>query len=442
MKKTKTLPGKEPLISVGIVTADEVQVALNGQYRIQDKEYYFAETVIISSKNGGLLLSAKNLEIKENAIEIQPLESSIICIENVVIGKQFHWEKKEIQSFEGRFRFLKEDSMVTAINEIELEKYIASVISSEMSSANHPELLKAHAVMSRSWLMAQILNSSSNREKRIESPDKIIRWYDREDHDLFDVCADDHCQRYQGIGKIKNMAAIEAVKSTRGIFLTTENQICDARFSKCCGGISEAYDNIWDSKEVTYLHAVRDHQTENIPDLTLETDIENWILASPDSFCNTENAVILDQILPDFDRKTQDFYRWKISYTNGELSKIIHKKSGIDFGRIEDLISLKRGKSGRIIELQITGEKTQMIVGKELEIRKWLSPTHLYSSAFVVNKKGDKEYPETFELTGAGWGHGAGLCQIGAAVMALKGYDHTEILAHYFRNATIKSLYE
>ncbi len=277
----------------------------------------------------------------------------------------------------------------------------------------------------------------------IKHENEIIRWYDREDHTIFDVCADDHCQRYQGITKASSRQVADAVRATRGQVLAYDDgEICDARFSKCCGGVTEEFQYCWENTPKPYLLAVRDGTGTMPHDLTKEANAEEWIRSAPDSFCNTSDRKVLSQVLNDYDQETPDFYRWHVTYTQEELAALIKEKTGTDFGGIVDLVPVERGKSGRICRLKIVGTKATLTIGKELEIRRTLSKSHLYSSAFVVDKEGSKDgLPERFVLTGAGWGHGVGLCQIGAAVMGEQGYGYDRILLHYYRGADIKKLY-
>lgn len=389
---------------------------------------------------------------KFKKLEFKPLEIEDSCFDlyNVSIGKDFHWERTEKQSFEGNLIIMVEETMLTAINQVPLESYLTSVISSEMSAKASEELLKAHAVISRSWLLSQLQQKGKNFVKVqgfIENEKEHIKWYDREDHQNFDVCADDHCQRYQGITKASTLKVIKAIEATRGQVLCYDEEICDARFSKCCGGMMEEFQNCWQDSPKPYLLGIADNfgsvvkektvENNKIPDLRDEENANKYISGSPEAFCNTKDKRILEQVLNNYDQETTDFFRWQVKYSKEEISKLIKKKSGLDFGTILELNPLQRGISGRIIKLEIVGEKRTLIIGKELEIRKWLSPTHLYSSAFVVEKINDE-----FVLNGAGWGHGVGLCQIGAAVMGEKGFDYNEILNHYYPNAELVILYK
>jgi stage II sporulation protein D len=359
---------------------------------------------------------------------------------NVTIGSRFHWERTENQTFQGDLILLpRDDKTIAVINEIPLEDYLKSVISSEMSGAAPMEFLKAHAILSRSWLLAALDHKKKTKETSISSKkmtdEEVIRWYDREEHDLFDVCADDHCQRYQGITKIVSKQAEEAVCETRGMVITYQDEICDARYSKACGGITENFDTAWDDKRVPYLKSISDASVPHRPVRT-EEEAFAWILSAPDAYCNTNDEGLLEKILPDFDRETKAFSRWKVQYSRSELEEILREKSGLDFGTLKEIVPITRGPSGRISRLKILGSKKSMVVGKELEIRRWLSRTHLYSSAFVVTAEAGR-----FTFHGAGWGHGVGLCQIGAAVMATKGFSTEDILKHYFRGVKIQKIY-
>ena len=411
-----------PLVSVGIVGAESITFTLNGY-----------------GEDG----SSRTATIHNGLIQYDGKAHTRLCFKpqspddsfslmDVVIGVNFHWQRLETQTFRGSLRLLADGGKIWAINDLPVEDYLESVISSEMSAQSSLPLLMAHAVISRSWLMSQI-DGNTAPNTQASHGDAFIRWYDHTDHTLFDVCADDHCQRYQGITKETSPNVAEAIRRTRGELLTYGDEICDARFSKCCGGAMEEFQYCWDDTPKPYLKGIGDTPEETIPDLTVEENARQWILSSPKSFCNTTDKRILSQVLNDYDQETTDFYRWRVSYTQEELSKLVEKKLGAGLGTITDMRPLKRGTSGRICELRITGTKKTIIVGKELEIRRALSESHLYSSAFVVEKQDD-----TFTLIGAGWGHGVGLCQIGAAVMGDKGYAYDEILRHYYPGAEIE----
>jgi len=386
--------------------------------------------------------------IRGTEFRCRALNGATCTLCNVTIGIHFHWERKEDQTFEGNLHFLTDaNGTVSAINEIGVEQYLQSVISSEMSAEAPGELLKVHAITSRSWLVAMLERQKKYKNVRMPSQrsqgtkDEILRWYDREDHTHFDVCADDHCQRYQGITKVIAMSAKEAVSATRGQFLVYKNEICDARFSKACGGRTELFEHTWEETPIPYLQSVSDSAQAH-PQILNEADAERWILSSPDAYCNTSDGGILKQVLPSFDQETTDFFRWKVEYTQEQLVHILHTKSEIDFGIVMDLVPLSRGPSGRMDKLKVVGSKRTIIVGKELEIRRWFSKSHLYSSAFIIKIERDaKGIPVKFTLFGAGWGHGVGLCQIGAAVMAAKGCKAEEIVMHYFRKSELEKLY-
>jgi SpoIID/LytB domain protein len=357
------------------------------------------------------------------------LSACAFALDDMTIGIGFHWERKERQVFRGAIRIIKRPSGLTVINDVPLEEYVTSVISSEMSANCPIELLKAHAVISRSWLWFPKMGTPRGASMPPPSPrgSEIVRWYGREAHPDFDVCADDHCQRYQGITKAFSSSASEAVSATNGEMLLYGGSVCDARFSKCCGGITEVYSTAWEDEEIPYLKSIYDGPSQSYSDSP-----ENWIRSDPPAYCNTHDRNLLAQILPGFDQETRDFYRWRVVYTAEEAGELIQSRLNLDLGRITDLQPLARGPSGRIFRLKITGEKGHLIVGKELEIRRALSRSHLYSSAFIVEREAGR-----FVLRGAGWGHGVGLCQIGAAVMASEGIGYREILSHYYPGAEL-----
>lgn len=370
-------------------------------------------------------------------------ECPTFLLKNVRIGIGFHWDRLEDQEFEGTLEIRDNaDGTQTAINRLDVEDYLSSVITSEMSATSSLELLKAHAVISRSWVLRPIISPSTGTDKPdLSDPDRHVIWYERDAHEGFDVCADDHCQRYEGITRRDEHPEAaanvqKAIDATRGQVLMYDGKVCDARFYKACGGATELFENAWANEHYDYLEPVRDEIGTPLPDLTIEENAQAFIRTSPSAYCNTTDERILSQVLNNYDQETKDFYRWTVQYTKEELSDIIRERSGIDFGEILDLVPIKRGPSARLYEMQIVGSKRTMVIGKELEIRKWLSRSHLYSSAFVVdrNENGD------FTLTGAGWGHGVGLCQIGAAVMADKGYTYEQILAHYFPGSELKTI--
>lgn len=436
---------KEPEISVGIVNAQEIHFTLNARFLAKGETVSGNQKVLF--EEGGILWNGNVYR----ELTFTPLEDNAsFSLYDVTIGINFHWERQETQHFSGTLRLVVDEGKITAINILPAEDYLISVISSEMNATSSPEFLKAHAVISRSWLLAQIekRKALSKRDTGffsfLKTDTEYIRWYDREDHTIFDVCADDHCQRYQGITMASNQVVVEAVKATRGQVLMYNNSICDARFSKCCGGVTELFSTCWEDKDYPYLNSVRDTKDKTpVPDLTQEQEAEKWLRTSPESFCKTSDQAIISQILNNYDQETTDFYRWKVHYTQEELAGLIRTNTKNEYGQILDLIPIERGRSGRLSRLKIIGTKKEMIIGKELEIRRTLSDSHLFSSAFVVDKGPlDADgIPVWFELIGAGWGHGVGLCQIGAAVMGEQGYNYNEILLHYYEDADIRKLY-
>lgn len=440
--------GKQPDVTVGIVSAQKIHFSLNKPY-LAKGEKVLGEQVVEFSE-GGVLWNGN--QYSQLTFHPQSADASF-SLSDVTIGVNFHWERKENQTFLGTLRFVVESDKIVSINELPVEKYLESVISSEMSATSSLELLKAHAVISRSWLLAQmkkrreVAESGNNFFSFTKKEDTLIRWYDREDHTLFDVCADDHCQRYQGITKETSPHVAEAIRQTKGQILMDGEEICDARFSKCCGGITEEFQYCWEDTPKTYLTAVRDIALgveHTLPNLTNEEEAEKWIRFNPPAFCNTQDKKILSEVLNDYDQETVNFYRWKETLSQEKLQQLIADKLKMDLGAILDMKAVERGKSGRISKLQIIGTEKTFTIGKELEIRRTLSDSHLLSSAFVVDKydKDEQGVPQRFELIGAGWGHGVGLCQIGAAVMGEQGYHYDAILLHYYQGAEIKKLYK
>ena len=403
---------KEPKVQVGILFEPQIEFVLLNPYRMDGTEVSGKQ--VVTYDEGKILWNGRRYD--ELLFEPQHEQTDAFELLDVTIGINFHWERKEDQ------------------------RATASL-----------ELLKAHAVISRSWLLAQIqknkeiTEAQANYSAFTQTDEELIRWYDREDHTRFDVCADDHCQRYQGITRASTDIVKQAISATRGQVLTSDGKICDARFSKCCGGAFEEFQYCWEDIKYPYLAQQRDSKTHaTLPDLTQEVEADRWIRTSPEAFCNTTDKKILSQVLNNYDQETTDFYRWKVEYTQEELSALILKRSGIDYGQIIDLIPIARGTSGRLWKLKIVGTKRTLTIGKELEIRRTLSTSHLYSSAFVVDKEelSAEGIPGRFILTGAGWGHGVGLCQIGAAVMGEQGYKYDAILLHYYIGASIDKLYE
>jgi len=480
----------QPQVSVGIMHADKVDFTLNNKYRlirkngiINSKGPVYEGNLSVAMQDGKLLFDG-HLCTDLLFEPVEEMSTGTFWLRDVVIGVNFHWERKEDQMFEGNLKFIVENGQVCPINILGVEDYLTSVISSEMSATANENLLKAHAVISRSWLLAQMEHSEKEKqpsytlkENEEHGCKELIKWYDRDDHHNFDVCADDHCQRYQGLTRASTETVKKAIDATWGEILSYDGHICDARFYKCCGGMLEEFENAWEDTHHDYLEVVRDSDESakvevaareeslkkkdpslvkygkdaaTILDLTDEGKAEAWIFSSPDAFCNTKDAKILSQVLNNYDQETANFYRWKVEYTQEEISNLVNSKSGEDFGQIVDLVPVERGTSGRLVKLKVVGTNKTMIIGKELEIRRILSTSHLYSSAFVAKRlnaagkylpEGSREVPAKFELYGAGWGHGVGLCQIGAAVMGAKGYAYDSILYHYYPNAEIVKKY-
>ena len=447
--------GKQPNVNVGIVSGQKIHFSLNKPYLAKGEMVTGEQEVAFSE--GGILWNGN--QYSSLTFHPQSADASF-SLNDVTIGVNFHWERKETQTFLGTLHFVVESDKICAINELPVERYLESVISSEMSATSSLELLKAHAVISRSWLLAQmkkrreVAESGNNFFSFVKKDDRLIRWYDREDHTIFDVCADDHCQRYQGITKETSPHVAEAIRQTKGQILMDGDDICDARFSKCCGGVTEEFQFCWEDTPKNYLSSVRDiiqgvksvgsASPAPLPSLQDEAAADAWIRSNPPAFCNTTDKKILSQVLNDYDQETADFYRWKVTLTQEKLKQLLDEKLKMNFGDILDLQAEERGKSGRISKLRIVGTEKTFVIGKELEIRRALSDTHLYSSAFVVDRCDidEKGVPQRFDIIGAGWGHGVGLCQIGAAVMGEEGFDYDAILLHYYQGAEIKKVYK
>lgn len=424
-------------VDIGVLRAPQIKFDLIGNFA-SDVPFLEKENTV-SVAEGSLCLNG----VACSSINFQPQDTdSLFVLHDVVIGVGFHWQRKENQTFRGALLFIIEDGEVRAVNRLPVEDYLESVISSEMSATSSMEFLKAHTVISRSWLYAQLA-----RRKRVEqgvlgweNKEEIVRWYAREDHTLFDFCADDHCQRYQGITRAVNPNVARAVRETCDIVLMYDGEVCDARFGKCCGGVTERFSACWENEDYGYLQAFRDAPgNEPLPDLTTEEGAREWIENVPSSYCSTDDQKVLSQILNGYDRETNDFYRWKVEYSQDELSALLSERSGIDFGEVIDLQPVERAASGRIVRLRVVGSKRTVTVGKELEIRRWLSKSHLYSSAFVVDTFHEGS-SVCFRLKGAGWGHGVGLCQIGAAMMGENGCSYSQILEHYYPGALLEKI--
>lgn len=436
----------EPSVSVGILSGSSISFELTGIYSTgEEKVVTGSHTVAMAPSGLGFTWNGKTC----TSLEFTPTsyDGDTFELEGVTIGVDFHWERKENQRFRGSLRLVADNGKIVAINIVRIEDYLVSVISSEMKDTSSLPLLRAHSVISRSWLLKQMQAKSSAYRKPTSAAGndgEIIKWWDHEDHTLFDVCADDHCQRYQGISRVSGNVAASAVADTRGMVLMHDDILCDTRFSKCCGGVFERFESCWDDTSHPYLTARRDSVDEmKYPDLSIESEAKKWIMSSPQAFCNTTDRRILSQVLNKYDLERNDFYRWTEHYTRSRLSELVASRSGLDVGEVTDLQPQERGTSGRIIRLRIIGTKRSVTIGKELMIRRTLSESHLLSSAFVIQRhfeNGDT-LPTSFTLHGAGWGHGVGLCQIGAAVMGEKGYAYEEILRHYYPGASLVRIY-
>jgi SpoIID/LytB domain protein len=456
MKLSNLKVEREPVVAVGLMTgAKEAAFKLQGAFDGSDGLRYDGGSFRAQPSGSGIEIATEyelsGLGPSEYRLTPGAASSSFV-LRNVTIGIDFHWQREQDQEFQGGLKLkLDAEGRLTVVNEIPIEAYLASVISSEMSADAHPELLKAHSIISRSWLLAQL--EPWKRERRKPAFDRqttggskqLIRWYDQESHAGFDVCADDHCQRYQGVAKAASPEVSEAIRATYGQVLAFDGELCDARFSKSCGGMTESFDAAWEEVKLPYLAVAYDGEEFpagfDLP-LTREAHAAKWIRHSPPAFCHANDQGLLKKILPDFDQETADFYRWRVVIAQAELQEVLRRKLGVDFGAIGRLEPVERGGSGRIVRLRIVGERETMVIGKELEIRRALSPAHLYSSAFVVEADGSPGgVPAQFTLIGAGWGHGVGLCQIGAALMAERGYDYRQILGHYYRGAQLYRLY-
>jgi SpoIID/LytB domain protein len=413
---------EEPLIEVGILCEPKIEFVLYTPFRTESEEEYVRGPQTVRYERGKVVWNGRAFD----CLTFTPVDEAEACFEllDVTIGIQFHWQRKEDQRFRGALKLIVENDRITAVNRIRTEEYLVGVISGEMNANASLELLKAHAIISRSWLL---------RNLDVHAPH-------------YNVCADDHCQRYQGITRATNEQVRQAVGETRGRVLTAGGEICDARYSKCCGGVTEEFRYAWEDTDFSYLKGKRDTMLiDTVPDLTQEYEIRRWVVSHPEAFCNTADREALAQVLNPFDLETDNFFRWEVSYTQAELADLIRQRSGTDYGDILDLVPVARGISGRIWQLRIVGTRLTQVIGKELTIRRTLSPSHLYSSAFVVDKEGAEAPdapPARFRLTGAGWGHGVGLCQIGAAVMSQRGYDYQDILLHYYSDAQIETRYE
>lgn len=430
-------------VSVGIIeNAKKICGILQGEYMLNGKkavtgpfDAQIFEGKISLEIQGELFISDKDVSFLSK-------KDSCFFLKNVALGKGFHWESSETQVFFGDLVLkVRNNNNFCVVNRVDIEDYVRSVVASEMSSFAPIEFLKAHAIVARTWVLAKITKKEKGFHPHKQNGE-ILRIYDESDHDLFDICADDHCQRYHGFTKVLSDQVDKAVRDTDGIVLKYGETFCDARYSKCCGGRTEVYSTAWEDKDLPYLISVSDGQVE-FPPIRNEAEMEKWVRSRPPAFCNVQEKKLLSTILNNVDLTTENFFRWQLKLEREEIEDLLKKKAGIDLGEIKKIVPAIRGPSGRIKKLLVEGEKGSVLLGKELEIRRVLSHTHLLSSAFFIEEERDKKNRlKSVKLFGAGWGHGVGMCQIGAAVMAHMGYTCKEILKHYYRGARLENIYE
>ena len=439
----------EPIIRVGLLeNKAQLEVTLNGRFRAADEVVWSAGEHSFNWCDGRLELGHKAALVE---LVLTPLDHAASFTLTAAVGHQFHWSEKESQRFGGALRLLATDKGITVINEVALETYLSCVVCSEMAADCPLSLIEAHSVISRSWLLAQRVararstTSASSADKvDVVAGGTVLRWYDQSAHQLFDVCAEDHCQRYHGLGRIGTDTVLEAIEHTRGQVLTHDGAFCDTRYSKCCGGLTEDARVAWGDDEIPYLVPFFDGPVSAAPGVSIasEAGFSEFLHNARGAYCQCDQGDVLDIILPERDRRTTpDFFRWCESLSATRATELVHDKLGLDLGRVVALEPVARGESGRLWKLRIVGEKGHVTIGKELEIRRVLSATHLLSSAFMVESQGASDRPDTFVLHGAGWGHGVGLCQIGAAIMAMNGTSHRDILAHYFPGTALDTAY-
>ncbi len=449
-----TAPGAavEPDVRVGLVEARPiVDVVLAGAWRLGDRAVPPGNHTARAEAGAVHLDGTNGSFVEAGVLRLDPADRTVgrFQLRDVTIGADFHWERREDQTFAGTLELQPDGAgTLAAVNGVPLESYLESVIASEMRADAPLEFLKAHAVISRSWALAQLAARARPGHLPAAAYPPLAgrrwNWTDRARHDRFDLCADDHCQRYQGLARADRPAVKQAIEATRGLVLAVAGQVLDARFAKCCGGMSEAFASAWGDVPVAGLEPVRcaPDGIAPAPDLTVEAAATDWIRNEPEAYCRTRDRRVLQRILPDFDLETGAFYRWTLDVERTELEAVIRRKTGWDPGELLELAPLQRGHSGRLVRLLLVGTRGHLLLGKELEIRRALSPSHLYSSAFVVEPEGGAGgSPRRFRIRGAGWGHGVGLCQVGAAVMAVQGAGHADILAHYYRGAELVRLY-
>ena len=435
MKSKTRFPEKEPKMSIGLVLPEDKQldleIKINGnEFDIQiDQEKIKTaqhELSVQHTSNGILVndIDCKELEIKNKSRII----SNNIYISPINAGRGFHWQKSISIQVLGDIRISSNESSLFVVNTISLEDYLMCVATSEMSS-NCPEaLLESQTIAARSWILA----AEEKKHKNLNLA----------------ACNDDCCQRYQGITNL-NQESIKAANNTRGTVLVHNGMICDTRYSKSCGGITEANDNVWNTSTKAYLRSVYDGKRSRAYDVSSDHRFGQWLKNETSSYCSPKfiPEQELDNFLGSVD-KQGTYYRWEVSYENNELAEIILGKTGKRFKIIKRITPIKRGDSGRILTLEINGTvdndtNFSLVIDSEYEIRRVLHPEFLYSSAFTVesNSRQDNEAIR-FTLKGAGWGHGVGLCQIGALGMALDGRKTEEILLHYYQSSQMRNIYD
>lgn len=443
------LPSDEPAIAVGLLDKCEAaRIDLHGPFLDDSGRLLSPGELHVECRTGVLRCQgAWQGETRELQLAPADQESCQFGLE-ATIGINFHWQQRELESFRGSLQILPRlADRLTVVNRVPLETYLTSVVCSEMKASAPPEFIKAHAVISRSWLLAQL--AARDSAAPADAPHQrgvageLIRWTDREAHEDFDVCADDHCQRYQGTARIDAPGVVAAIRQTRGEVLAYDGRPCDARFSKNCGGVSEEFPTAWGDQAVPYLVALRDAPgpDRTAPPLADDGALRAFLHQPPAAYCDCTETSILGSVLNDYDLPGAGLFRWSIRLAASEATRLVRHKLGLDLGRLISLEPIERGPSGRLKRLRLVGEQGSLVIGKELEIRRALSETHLYSSAFVVDVEGPPQRPEAFLLSGAGWGHGVGLCQIGAAVMAHQGAGYRAILEHYYPGAQLQSFY-
>ncbi len=438
----REMPNGEPTLRIGLAPACEApRFFLCGRYDAGGTSLG-PGWCVARARNGEVVVEWQETTVHARSpLILTPLlPSCSFTIADVPVGEGFHWAHREDLTWAGALELLHDGSgALVPVNHIGLEAYLESVVSSEMNPAAPPAFLEAHAVVARSWTLAQLARRESTPHPPLGVD--IWQWWDRKGHELFDFCADDHCQRYHGLTR-RTPEVVSAVQRTRGLVLMADSLVVDARFSKCCGGFTEEFATAWGDETPPGLVSVRDAPGGGRGGVRDEGSAADWIRRPPPAYCGCDAAEILDVVLLPMDRATLAFFRWREVISQERVASLIEERTGAGIGAIRSLVPLRRGPSGRIFLLEVRGTKGSLRVGKELFIRRLLSPTHLKSSAFVVDAEGSfGEPPRSFTFTGAGWGHGVGMCQIGAGVMAARGHSCAEILTHYFPTSSLAQAY-